>query len=552
LINATEAELEAITFEDTLIDPTTTPAAILIGIEDPTGNPKARHAYRAEVTSLLSGGGNGDYTVSVSHGKKDTFGASLVIVYEDANIENGTVIINDGMAMLSKKKASTILTGASVTSTIDNLSLGNPPVGTMTVIVSEGTATDDSQLTFTGSSSDTYTDFTSNTDGKVWDDRTIDVSDLLSSDTTSVTTTLTDNDDKGAYVHYFVNIFKTQRELANLSETSMTIDKSTSNPDEALTLSVSIPNTGGEHATDSYFRIYLDENAAYVPNSSIINGVSKLDSDPAVIFNSGPKELALTIGTINYGTTATLSFQIKMLSTLNHGEEFSKSGTIVATGWGHSQTDGDGNIYDGIDRPTTSSIQGGVITGLPASYTSNIYLSPSVDPMDSRRTGNHSVVIRKDGVYIGRINLDLDDDISLAGFSGETSRNQYKAFAHWSSGLPGSTSSYNLIIPKQSNDSWVRICLGATSLSQIEEGCADTYENVTQELVLTSGVSQSGIVCTAMSNIYWECTGVTGSGGESGGDEGGEVPLLSNLAFLLTGCFVFYLLYKTRPQWQHA
>jgi len=81
-------------------------------------------------------------------------------------------------------------------------------------------------------------------------------------------------------------------------------------------------------------------------------------------------------------------------------------------------------------------------------------------------------------------------------------------------------------------------------LAQVGEGCADDYENVTEELVFThNGHTQSGISCTQASGD-WECSGVTGTGGQGEGEgegEGGETPEMSFYAILTLMAALYFL-----------
>ena len=546
--NISEALLGEITFEGAVINSGSSPAAVTIGIQDPGGNrSKRRLSLRADVSSLISADGNGAYDVSVSHRKNDTFGASLVIVYEDLNVSNGTVVINDGMVMIGKKFPDRV-SGSSFTSTVDGLSLGNPPKGDVTIIVSEGTAVDNNEFTFEGASSHNYGDFAANIDGRVWDDRTVDVSSYLNAGTTSVSSTLTDRDDKVAYSHYYVNIFRTSFKASDLSQSTMTVSTLTPNPEEAISYTVTIPNTGQQIAENSKFKVYINGNTDFIRDSVILNGVPKSNDTREVTFYGGREELEVEIGNINPGSTATIVFQVKMHDGLDHNLSETQQGFVVADTWS-SLTDGDGSPSDGLDAPTITTVTGGRVTNVPSGFTVYLKDAPAIDPTSVARTGVNTVVGMKNGGKVFEIALDLNDDKAITGVTAEKDLVNKKGLVHWGGGLPTGVDSYTLIIPTESVNDTVRLCLGATSLDQIEPGCGTTYENVTEELLFSNGSTQSGITCRSTSSTEWACTGVTGSGGEGEGEEGGwdgEVPEFLDITLLMTLLILFYFLEKEK------
>ncbi len=543
-INVTETQLSNITFQGKNISYSSSPATVQVGYSNMQPN-KNRYFYRADVSDLITSDGNGTYSVSVSHGKRDTFGASLVIVYEDPNSNHATVVINDGVVMISASSSKNPQHGNSYTSTIDNLSLSNPPNGQLTIVVSEGTATDATSLTFTGSSSHTYGDFTSNIDGKVWDDKTLDVANYISSSTNQIQTTLYDNDSAGAYVHYYMNIFKTNYMQGDLAQSSISVSDSTPKPEQIVELSTNIVNTGTTYAENGIYRIDIPENTTYVPGSTTVNGVPQTDNCDMTDHACRPdsNRIYVDIGNIAPGESYAIAFDIQTDDGLAHNTKISLQGDITANGIIVS-TDGDGDPSDGIDRHLELTITGGVIS-FPSGYATRLKNATHIDPTSTQQTGEHTVQLLKDGGVIAEIDMDLDQDASISNIIGFYDESNKKALFHGIDQVSSKTKgSYTLVIPGDGTDR-VRICLGALSLDEIHEGCADAYEHVTNEVVLYSGQSSSGITCNKI-GTDWKCSGVTGSGGQ--GEEDPDPPAapvgapeFSDLAYILTVVTMMYL-----------
>ncbi len=554
MLHSSEEELSTINFNGIRISPTTSPQAVLIGEKNPkTSEKHMRQAYRADVSNLVNSDGNGSYEVSVDHRSIDTFGASLVIVYEDDAVTEGLVVINDGMVMISNIQSSDL--GAHFTSAISNFTLNDPANGEITIVVSEGADVDENELIFIGSTEHNFGDFAANTDGDYWDNIMVDVTDYLSTEMHSASVTLYDTDNAGSYSHYYLNIFSTTAGSTDLAESTMMVSNLNPNPGDTLTYLVTIPNKGRKTANNVKFRIDLDGNADYVNHSVMLNGSSKNDTAAEVNYQSAQKQLEVNVGSIAAGAAAEIIFHVKMHDNLGHNAKEEKQGVIVADSW-TSLTDGDGDPTDGVDSPTSAVIQGGKVIDVPSGFQVYLKNAPSIDPSITPRTGVNNVVGKKNEEVVFSVDLDLNDDKSIAGVSAQKDRANKKALVHWDNGLPEGVDSYTLIIPTASTDNRVRLCLGATSLDQIEPGCASAYENVTAELVLANGETSSGITCNAVTSTEWQCSGVTGSGGqgeegEEGGG-GGGVPEFTPFALLISILGAFYFLEKGKCGFQRA
>jgi uncharacterized repeat protein (TIGR01451 family) len=548
-VNVTPTKLSKVNFQGQEISLTSTPAALQIGQfsmrEDGT---RERRTYRAEVTDLISGNGEGTYSLSVtSHTKKDTFGASLVIIYEDPAIENGTVVINDGVVMISKKYPTNVQ-GPEYSSTIDGLSLSNPPNGQLTLMISEGTAVDSTDLVFTGSTNHTFGDFTSNTDGKVWDDRRIDVASYLDSDTTSITADLRDQDDGGWYAHYYFMMFQTNKLEGDLAESTLSITNSQPNPLDLVTMDVTVRNDGSSVAKDTVFQMDLPGSVSFVSNTIEVDDSLKTDSNgdaDGAYYVDLQKKVYIELGDVSAGGQKTVKFDLRMNDGLDHNTQIPIQGRITS----ESQsvlTDGDGTQDDGIDGPTWLTIYGGMLTGVPSGIEATLRDQPSFDPRVSRKTGVHYVRFRKDGRIIADIPLDMNDDVSVDIISADVDNTNRKAYFHGFESLPSDVKGgdgYTLSIPYLSGDTEVRICSGAQSLDEVYDGCI-AEPNVTSEFVVVDGQTVNGVTCNVIAG-RWLCSGLTGSGGQGEGEGegggGGGAPEFSTYMLFATvlGCFYF-------------
>ena len=554
--NITAAQMATIVFNGTTLTTASTPASVLIATEDPEGNPPVRHTYRADVSSLIHSGGNGTYNLSSLHGANDLFGASLIIVYEDLDITTGTVVISDGQAMVSKKKSSSIANGDSVTVSIDNLTIANPDTTQFTFIVSEGTAVDVNEVTFSGKTSHNFGDFASNIDGKVWDNITIDANPYIDHTTTSVSATLNDVDDPGAYSHFFAAMFTSALQTAELGEATMLPSGTGKNPEDIVTFTVNIPNKGSDVTDD--VRVVIPIPVAYgtyQANSTYYEGVLQSDSDDGdnTYWDFANKTLIINCDDIAVNDSHTFTFDVKLDDSLGHGSEVAIQGEIFERGTGQRwYTDGDGVPTDGIDRHSKTDIQGGRIINLPVGFTVYDKNSPSFDPSTSYSVSQRYVRLKKNGVNVAEIRMNLADDVDVSVLDSGADNAAEKAFFHGFTDLSVNSESYTLIVPRD-DSTQLRLCVGANSLDQVGEGCATDYENVTEELVFSSGQTHGNVNCVIAwpdNNVsQWECSGVTGTGGqgEGGGGGGGDtIPEMGTLATVLAYLFGGYLLIRHR------
>ena len=551
LTNVTETQLGSVNFNGTAITPSSSPTSVEFGRES------NRRAFRADVSTLINAGGNGTYPLSVtSHTRNSTFGATLIIVYDDANSLEGTLVIMDGMVMISKSHAGNIANGESFTSTIAGLDLSDPPNGQATIIVSEGTAVDENEFTFNGSTSHNYGDFASNNDGLVWDSRTVDVAPYLDANTTSVSSTLADVDQPGWYSHYYLFMFYTNRMRANFAESTMTLGNGTQvRAGETVTATAVLNNTGVEQGDATLTTIFGgDTNTTYVPNSTEIDGVAKTDADDAdeVTYDSGTQTLTIDVENIDPNATIEVSLEVTADNNLNTGDQINIQSTIT-TGGASFQTDSDGDEDDGIDEPARNSIVNGyriknLRNGLKTRIKSGESIS-SDDPTLQYNTTEKTIRLTTS---------EQDEPIAdfIVPFTKDENAVNVVADANGSATVVHSLDNITqqaftlfIAIPEAYqqlplSEIKARICVGANSMEQIEPGCVTKYENVTNEYLFTDGDTLGGMTCTIEQEesvpVRWKCTGVTGTGGQSEGPPA-DVPEFHWIALsILLGACMFW------------
>ena len=120
--------------------------------------------------------------------------------------------------------------------------------------------------------------------------------------------------------------------------------------------------------------------------------------------------------------------------------------------------------------------------------------------------GQIIVQIRKDGVLIAEVVMNLYEDRDWSSLTAGSSTTEFKSFIHNLTALSGA-SSFSLYVPFRTGDKAVAVCPGATSLTEVSETCPNIYYRSLGD----AGVS----VVEIGGAYYWKVEGVTGSGGIS-------------------------------------
>ncbi len=299
-------------------------------------------------------------------------------------------------------------------------------------------------------------------------------------------------------------------------------------------------NSSGSTADDLVFEVDIPEDAEYVDGSIKVDGFSQtdvLDLDDAHYDNS-KRVVVVEPNSIAGADSMLVDFKVEIVKGVDHDESVETQGQIIVDGQ-QFLTDGDGDPADGVDTETVINIDGGLIKSLPNGISVYLKEFPSIDPRQVKKTGVHAVVFEVDNVPVAEIDLDLDNDRVIDSIIAAAQQYSDKAFFHGFQSMPGKVDSgYTLLVP-WNGTAQVRLCLGAASIDQVEEGCEDKYDEVYDELVFSPGQTIGDITCT-IADGFWRCSGVTGSGGQGEG-EGGGVPEFSttmHLLALLTALFL--------------
>ncbi|MCH7483653.1 MAG: hypothetical protein IIA90_00725, partial [Chloroflexi bacterium] len=175
LDNGESASLKSLTFAGTPI------VGTLIGSGPDTCWLRTNSfAYRADVTSLVSGNGTYALTGVASGGAILRQGASLVVVYDNAGDPARDIVLLDGDDVLR-------FVGASVTNTISGFTAGTPVSAKTTYIVGDGQLSVENVSFTGGDGTSSFNNSLTGSDGAYWDTRTFDVSGPVAVGDTSAT-----------------------------------------------------------------------------------------------------------------------------------------------------------------------------------------------------------------------------------------------------------------------------------------------------------------------------------------------------------------------------
>jgi len=120
---------------------------------------------------------------------------------------------------------------------------------------------------------------------------------------------------------------------------------------------------------------------------------------------------------------------------------------------------------------------------------------------------SREVFIKDRDIYVGWVHVELGNDLDWTQLLTGVNTGEYKSFIHNLINCDGTVDNYSLYIPARENDNRIGICLGANSLSLVNDDCDGLYyldltsENVSQEFL--------------DGRLYWRMDGLTGTGGFS-------------------------------------
>jgi len=155
--------------------------------------------------------------------------------------------------------------------------------------------------------------------------------------------------------------------------------------------------------------------------------------------------------------------------------------------------------------------------------------------------GVNDVFIKSGNFIISKIeDVNFISDLDWSELSAGINADSKKSFLSRGSGLEGSTSFFNLYVPRNEGDKYVRICPGVESLDEITTSCTNGFA---LEEGQKKGVVQASI--TEINDVnYWVISGLYGTGGmslaylsETGSNLNGII-ILSSLVTLFVGIVV--------------
>ena len=122
--------------------------------------------------------------------------------------------------------------------------------------------------------------------------------------------------------------------------------------------------------------------------------------------------------------------------------------------------------------------------------------------------GENDVRIQNtEGKVIADVQVDFTDDLDWSGVSGTTDFVNRKSFVHDLVNAPGFQDTFTLYVPKAPTDNAIGICVGATSLAEVNDQCTG-YISFSEEEFGSNIVTING-------DTYWKVQFLVGTGGFS-------------------------------------
>jgi YD repeat-containing protein len=189
------------TFTAPTLNGTAVGGALIGQSDDPRWGARQSYAYRADVTSLVSG--NGAYAIAglpaLGPTVNDTEGASLVVLYALPGVNLRKIAINDGAVTLVGGRIPYYET------TLSSFTAATPPTGSKATFIGGSGQTNTPEYAGLNATRLSTNDF-SGSDGNYWDTRTYDVSSALAGGATNATAVLSSGNESLVWVAAILSV----------------------------------------------------------------------------------------------------------------------------------------------------------------------------------------------------------------------------------------------------------------------------------------------------------------------------------------------------------